>query len=118
MATVVAFMDDLLFLSRIREAAKGAGIEVKSARNVEQLRAAAPGAAKVFVDLDSGRLPTAEALAALKADPALASVPVVGFFSHVHVERAAAARQAGATRVLARSAFVQELPALLAGPSA
>jgi len=117
MATVVAFMDDLLFLSRIREAAKGAGVEVKSARNLEQLAKAAPGAATIFVDLDSGRIPTAEALAALKADPALATVPVVGFFSHVHVERAAAAREAGVHRVLARSAFVQELPALLATPA-
>jgi CheY-like chemotaxis protein len=118
MAKLVAFMDDLMFLSRIREAARGAGTEVLGARNLEQLRAAAPGAFVIFVDLDSGRLPTAEALAALKADPALGSVPVVGFFSHVHVERAAAAREAGVTRVLARSAFVQELPALVAGPGA
>jgi len=111
--TVVAFMDDLLFLSRIREAAKGSSVELRTARKVNQLVAAAAGSQLILVDLDSTRLPTAEGLAALQADPALAGVPLVGFFSHVHAERAQAARVAGVTRVLARSAFVQELPQLL-----
>jgi CheY-like chemotaxis protein len=115
MAALVAFMDDLLFLSRIREAAKGPGVEVRPARNLDQLKAGAPGAGLVLVDLDSQRLPTGEALAALRSDPELAGLNVVGFFSHVHAERAAAAKQAGVTRVLARSAFVQELPGLVAG---
>jgi len=51
---------------------------------------------------------------ALRADPSLASLPVVAFLSHVHAERADAARAAGCTRVLARGAFVQELPRLIA----
>lgn len=108
-------MDDLMFLSRIREAAKASGALVRSARTVDQLRTAAAGAAVLFLDLDSPRLPTTEALAVLQGDPGLAAVPVVGFFSHVHAERAAAAKAAGVHRVLARSAFVQELPALVAG---
>jgi CheY-like chemotaxis protein len=116
-ATVTAFMDDLLFLSRIREAARATGAELRTARSVDQLKAAAAASSLVFVDLDSSRLPTVEALAALKADPALAAIPVVGFFSHVHVERAQAAKEAGVSRVLARSAFVQELPTLLANAS-
>ena len=113
MPAIVAFMDDLLFLSRIREAAKAMDVEVRTARRVDQLLAAAAGTRLVFVDLDSARLPTAEALAALRADPALAEVPVVGFFSHVHPERAREAEAAGITRVWPRSAFVQELPGLL-----
>jgi CheY-like chemotaxis protein len=111
---IVAFVDDLLFLSRIREAAKGPGAEVRAARTVEQLLMATTGSRLVLVDLDSPRLPTVAALAALKADPELAQLPVVGFFSHVHAERAESARQAGVGTVLPRSAFVQALPALLA----
>jgi len=106
-------MDDLIFLSRIREAAKAVSVEVRSARKVDQLVAAAAGSRLVLVDLDSTRLPTPEGLEALRSDPALALVPIVGFFSHVHAERAQEAKARGVARVLPRSAFVQELAALL-----
>lgn len=119
MGPVIAFVDDLMFLSRIREAARGTGIEVRSLRRVPELLEALHEPARlVLMDLDSPRLPTAEALAALRADGVAARVPVVGFFSHVHVERARAARAAGCARVLPRSAFVQELPSLLSSPPA
>jgi CheY-like chemotaxis protein len=115
-AQAVAFLDDLMFLSRIREAARPLGVDLAACRRVDELVAACrQGARMVFVDLDSPRVPSAEALDALRADPSLAGLPVVGFVSHVHAERIRAARDHGITRVLARSAFVQELPALLAG---
>ena len=37
----------------------------------------------------------------------------MAFLSHVHAERADAARDAGCSRVLSRGTFVQELPRLL-----
>lgn len=117
MTAVLAFVDDLMFLSRIREAAKAAGVEVRGLRRVPDLLEAARESPRlVLVDLDSPRLPATEALHALRADPAAARVPIVGFYSHVHVERAREARAAGCTRVLPRSAFVQELPHLLSSP--
>ncbi len=119
MLPVIAFVDDLMFLSRIREAAQGTGAEVRSVRRVaDLLEALREPVGLVLIDLDSPRLPSAEALAALHADALTARVPVVGFFSHVHVERARAARAAGCARVLPRSAFVQELPSLLRSPPA
>lgn len=115
MPTLAALMDDLLFLSRIREAARATGVEVVAVRAAGPLLAAArAGAALVLVDVDSARVPWSEALAGLRADPAAADLPVVAFVSHVNAELAAAARAAGATRVVARGAFVQELPGLLA----
>jgi DNA-binding NtrC family response regulator len=113
MAAVVALVDDLMFVSRIREAAKGHGLEVRTVRGVPALvEACASDARLVVVDLDSARLPVAEALAALAAEPVAA--PVVGFFSHVHAERARQARAAGISEALPRSVFVERLPALLA----
>lgn len=115
MPEVLAFVDDLMFVSRIRETARGLDVTVKTLRRVPELvESARGGAGLVLVDLDSTRLPVAEALAALHAEAGLEGLPVVGFFSHVHVERAKAAREAGCTRVLPRSAFVEQLPALLA----
>jgi DNA-binding NarL/FixJ family response regulator len=118
MDRVVAFVDDLMFLSRIREAAKARGLEVVGARTVADLVAACrPPPRLVIMDLDRARPPAAEALAALRAEPALASTPVVGFFSHVHAERGRQAREAGCTRAMPRSVFVQELDTLLTVPS-
>ena len=67
----------------------------------------------MIVDLDGARVPWRDALAALRAEPSLRELPVVGFLSHVRGDLAEAARAAGASRVLARSAFVAELPRLL-----
>jgi CheY-like chemotaxis protein len=119
MPHVIAVVDDLMFLSRIREAARGTGAEVRSVRGpVDLVEAARDGGRLVLVDADCSRLPWAEALGALRADPSVSAVPVIAFLSHVHAERADAARAAGASRVLARGAFVQELPRLMAAAAA
>ncbi len=111
----MALVDDLMFLSRIREAAKGRALEVKAVRTAaDAVAAARAGARLVILDLDSPRLPSAETLAALRADPVLSGLPVVGFFSHVEAQRGKDAARAGCTTVLPRSAFVQRLDALLA----
>ena len=113
MPAIVAFMDDLMFLSRIRVAAEAQGLSVLSVRAVPALlEASQQGARLVLVDLDS-RLPAIEAITALKADPALANLPVVGFFSHVHAERGQKARAAGCAEALPRSVFVERLEGLL-----
>ena len=112
---VVAVVDDLMFLSRIREAAKGHGVEVKPARTAaDAVAGARAGARLVILDLDSRRLPVADTLAGLRAEPSLTGLPVVGFFSHVEAQRGRDAAAAGCTTVLPRSAFVQKLDALLA----
>jgi CheY-like chemotaxis protein len=115
MPLLIALVDDLLFLSRIREAGRAAGIEVRAVRGASDLLDAARDDGRlVLVDADSGRLPWKAAVAALRAEPATAFLPVVAFVSHVQVDHAQAARAAGASRVLARSAFVKELPELVA----
>lgn len=115
MVPVIAVMDDLLFLSRIREAARAAGVDVRVLRRSEDVAAlAADMPSLVLVDADSDRLRWPEIVRAVRSEPALAGLPVIAFVSHTHAERAALARDAGADRVLARSAFVLELPALLA----
>lgn len=120
MPYVVVLEDDLLFLSRIQEAAKATPAEIRVVRSGQALLEACRSAVPVLVlaDLDSPRLAAASAVRALKDDPALASIPVVGFLSHVHADRARDAREAGCDRVIARSAFVQELPHLLGAPNA
>lgn len=102
-------MDDLLFLSRIREAA--GDTPVTAATKVADLLRLQPEL--VVLDLDSQRVNGLEALEALRAEPTLAKIPVIGFFSHVHPERARAAEAAGCSRVVPRSSFLAELRRLL-----
>lgn len=112
--TIIALVDDLMFLSRIREAA-GVGAEIKTVRNASALiEACRAGHALVLADLDSERLRSADAIRALRADPAGGAVTVIGFFSHVNTAIADEAKAAGATRVMPRGAFVRELGALVA----
>lgn len=112
---VVALVADLIFASRIRAAAPERGVEVRtasSAAKVEALvRASSP--ALLLVDLESRGGDPVALIARLKSDPVTSRVPIVAFAPHVHAERMAAARAAGAERVLARSAFVRGLAALM-----
>ncbi len=111
---IAAAVDDLMFLSRIREAAKRRGTEVRTVRTAAAAAAAGrEGATVVFVDLDTPRLPVLEIVAAVAGDPALSGVGLVGFYSHVETDRAREARAAGCRTVLPRSAFVLQLDALL-----
>lgn len=110
-------VDDLMFSSRISTAARAVGAAMRFTRSPEAVVTAAREAAPslVILDLNSARTRPLEIVAALKADPTLAAVPTVGFVSHVDTATIEAARRAGVDRVLARSAFVEQLPRLLSG---
>ena len=111
---LVAVVDDLMFLSRIREAAKRHGYEVRAVRTAaDAVAACRNGARMVLFDLDTPRLPVLDSVVAVAGDPALAGVALVGFYSHVETERAREARAAGCRTVLPRSAFVRQLDELL-----
>jgi CheY-like chemotaxis protein len=113
--TVVVVVDDLMFGSRVRAAAQQAGVSASFVRSTDDLVARAAGANLVLLDLNTRWLDAPAAIRSLKADAATASVPVVAFGPHVDGEALTAARDAGADRVLARSAFVRLLPELLRG---
>jgi hypothetical protein len=54
-----------------------------------------------------------EVLRTLKSDSKTKAFAVIGFLSHVQNDLIAAARHAGCDLILARSAFVSQLPNLL-----
>jgi CheY-like chemotaxis protein len=67
----------------------------------------------VILDLNNPRTDPLGTVESMKADPALAAVPTVGFASHVQTDVIEAARRAGVDDVMARSAFAQNLPEIL-----
>lgn len=116
----VALVADLIFASRIRGAASTIGVSavtVQTAEAVrERVREARPRV--ILLDLDARSVDVPQLIRELKRRENTEEIPVVAFVSHVRTDAIQAARDAGADRVLARSAFVRELPELLRGTHA
>ena len=111
MGRIAYLCTDLLFTSKIRETARSLGLEAVAARDPGALVDAAATADAVIVDL---RLPSAiDALRRLRANPAGAALPAIGFCDHERTDRMAEARAAGCTHVLAKGKFSSDLRLLL-----
>lgn len=111
MGSVVYFVRDLLFSSKIREAAERLDVSLQGIRDPAAVAAAARGARLVILDL---RLPEAiDVLAALARDPETVAVATVGFVGHEDRSVMEAARAAGCGEVLAKGEFAAKLPKLL-----
>jgi len=110
MAEVVYLIQDMLFSSKLREAAKEIGLTVQAVRDPAAWATAAREAKLAIVDL---RLPTAlAALDALGTDGA-SGVRTVGFIDHERTDVMDAARVRGA-EVMAKGQFANALPKMLA----
>lgn len=112
---ILAVLDDLMFTSKIRTAASQLGATLTVARSsqaaLDAMRGNAPSL--VIFDLNSQRTDPLGTVAAMRTDPALASIPTVGFVSHVQTDLIDAARSAGVGEVMARSAFAMRLAEIL-----
>jgi hypothetical protein len=105
---VFVLVRDLILASRVTAEAASAGVTAKLIRDPKLLEN--EPARRLIVDLN---LPGAiEAAAAWKRST---NGDVVGFVAHTDVETITKARASGIDRVLARSRFVELLPAILAG---
>ena len=116
---VIAFVDDLLFKSKIRAAAQAAGATISFARNSDDVAALATAGSPelILIDLEGRSGDAIDTIRAIRA--AMGTSPrIIGFGSHVNVDRLRAAKEAGCDQALARSAFVQVLPTLLSPSTA
>ena len=85
---VFVVISDLLFRSKIDDAARRAGVPLRVAKSVEQLdrHLGTSTPALVLVDLEMAGLDAPAMLGRLRATPAGATVPVIGFAGHTNVE--------------------------------
>jgi DNA-binding NarL/FixJ family response regulator len=104
-------MDDLFFQMKLAETAKQLGIEVKVANNADALQTLLDPLPKLAViDLNARNNPIGVIAMLRKSHPQLR---VVAFLSHVQRDLAAQAQAAGCAEVMPRSAFTQNLAAIL-----
>lgn len=112
---ILALTADLMFAARIRGTAEQAGAEVVLARKADELvqKAGELKPSRIFLDLDGRAYDPIEVVRSLKSDETLKDIPVLGYVSHVNEQRIHEAKAAGIDQVIARGAFVKNLPALL-----
>jgi DNA-binding response OmpR family regulator len=115
--TVTAVVDDMFFISKIRETGKALGIIVNFPRNLDGLRSLlaeeAPGL--IVVDLQHQKLDAVQLALELKANETVRQVPLLGFFSHVQANLQRQAMEAGYDEVFPRSIFFRDLVVILNG---
>jgi CheY-like chemotaxis protein len=111
---VLVVISDLIFRSKIDDAARRAGVPLRVAKSLDQLDRHLGNAlpAVVLLDLEMEGLDSPGVLNRLRANPEVAKVPVIGFAGHTNVQVIHAARADG-VQVMARSAFVAQLPAMM-----
>jgi PleD family two-component response regulator len=111
---VVAVLNDLMFTVKIQEAARRAGVEavfVKTRSEVMDRAEENPSA--IILDLNYTAVTPLELISALKGNEKTRNIPLLGYVAHVQVEIKQAALRNGCNMVVARSAFVQNLPEFL-----
>jgi CheY-like chemotaxis protein len=114
--TIIAVVDDMFFAAKIRAAAEALGVTLRTVRTLELvLSIAREGAELIIVDLHATKIDPQAVARALKRDQALASIPLLGFFSHVAVDLQRAALAAGYDKVIPRSVFARDLAQILEG---
>jgi PleD family two-component response regulator len=112
---ILAVLDDLMFSSKIKTAANQLGVDLRFSRSLDgalDTMRKNPTTLVLF-DLNNQRLDPLAIVSAMHDDPQLASIPTIGYASHVQTDVINAARQAGVGEVLARSAFAQQLGDIL-----
>lgn len=105
--TLLILCRDLLLGSRITAAAQSAGVAFRVVRDAAKL--AGQTGERLIVDLNQDG-----AIDAAAAWKGVAGGEVIGFVSHVDAATIQRAREAGFDQVVARSAFVQRLPEMVA----
>ena len=112
---ILAVLDDLMFMSKIKTAARQLDVPLTFVRSssvaLDEMRKQRP--TLVIFDLDNPRTDPLGTIAAMKADAALSGIPTVGYVSHVQIDLIDRARRAGMGDVLPRSAFSAGIPDIL-----
>lgn len=117
---IVAVLDDLLFSSKIREAAKTLEIDLEFVKSPdgfkEKILSTRPSL--IIFDLNSRAGNPLEVIKSIKSTGELKQIPVIGFLSHVQIELKKEADGAGCDLVIPRSKFSRDLREILSKYSA
>jgi CheY-like chemotaxis protein len=111
---IVAVVEDLMFTVKINDAAKKAGLPVEFVKSEEDvLVKASEGPTAIILDLNFDAVNPLKVIESLKQDSTHKAISLIGYLSHVQGELKKQAHEAGCDIVMTRSAFSQNLQAIL-----
>jgi DNA-binding NarL/FixJ family response regulator len=116
-AYAVAVLDDMFFASKIKEAAKAAGVDVEFIKSEFALHGFNPSEppSLVIVDLANKNIAPLDIIRLIRSRDKFGKVRVIGYLPHVAKELAARVLDAGYDQVLPRSKLSRELANILSG---
>ena len=113
---IVCFVDDLFFLAKIQEVARKLGVKVEFAKadkeSLERITESEEKPALIIFDLNNANAKPLTTIPKLRSK-LKKGTSIVGFLSHLQGDLKMKAQEAGCDMVVPRSAFSQNLPALL-----
>jgi CheY-like chemotaxis protein len=112
---ILAVVDDLFFIVKINDAAKRSGLSCEFLKSAQEVldRVLLEPPLLIIVDLNARSLNPVDLIARLRAQEAQKKTSIIAFVSHVEADLKNRAQSAGASMVLARSAFSTNLPQIL-----
>lgn len=112
---IVSIVSNLMFATRIEDAARAVGAVVSGPIDLAGFLAALrDGTRLVIIDSSAQHVPWLEWVRAAKDDPSTETVPLLAFGSHVDIELRNRALDAGVDRYMARSNFNDGLHEIIA----
>ena len=113
---IVCFVDDLFFLAKIQEVARKLGVKVEFAKadkeSLERITESEEKPALIIFDLNNANAKPLTTIPKLRSK-LKKGTSIIGFLSHLQGDLKMKAQEAGCDMVVPRSAFSQNLPALL-----
>ncbi|HEX7960347.1 MAG TPA: response regulator [Terriglobales bacterium] len=113
---IICFVDDLFFLAKIQEVARKLGVKVEFVKadkeSLERITEGEEKPALIIFDLNNANAKPLTTIPKLRSK-LKKGTSIVGFLSHLQGDLKMKAQEAGCDMVVPRSAFSQNLPALL-----
>ncbi|MCL5268716.1 MAG: response regulator [Bacteroidetes bacterium] len=113
MVKITAVVNDLAFMTKIRNTAEYFGISVGFVGSEGQIDRYAKDSELIVIDLESDFIDPVNTIEKLKANPQTASTRLIAYISHVNSSVRAQALAAGCDEVLSRFEFSANLREIL-----
>ncbi len=105
MAKVTAIVNDLIFMTKIRNTAEYFGLSVAFVGSEGQIDHYLTGCELIIIDLENDFVDSLNLIERLKQNPKTTSIKTIGYMSHVNTPLRAQAIAAGCDGVLSRFEF-------------